>query len=292
MKIFVKSLMLDLHKIAFGVLKTIWINFFFRNSFCISSKISKSKSVSYVVGNGPSLKDDVKMLTSLPSDSTIYTVNFFCLSKMFFVIKPNRYVILDKKFWIDDVREGFVQKRTDVIETLNTVDWPLVLLVPKEGVKFYQKMIESNYVSVEPLVLPCAPSLSPSTYKTFLALGIFAPYTVNVLVTALWIALHETRDNIILLGADADGFKNLNINQSNNQISTGNSYYSGLTQNNPAFFGKAGANPSQKPISIRLLQHYLCFLSFEAIQLRAQRVRCVIVNASSKSYIDCFDRSR
>jgi hypothetical protein len=290
MQIFFNSICKDIVSILYGFVKILCLKFKYKEGDFAYRQVPKNATISFVIGNGPSLENDIKILKKIPENSYVYAVNFFGISDEFFLVKPNRYVIVDRVFWSNSSREHFQELNNKLLSNLGKVNWPMLLLVAPEGVDFYKKNIENVNINIKSLKLPTSPLLSPIIYKFFVKKRIFSPYIVNVLVTALWLAVIETKGVIFLIGADSDGFKNIKVNQITNLVLTGNSYSSKITKESSDKINQPERTASQKSVAQRIYQHYLSFLSFEAVGEFAREEKCQIINKSSNSYIDCFER--
>ena len=92
-----------------------------------------SKNI-FILGNGLSLdsnlKDDVELLKS----SDVFALNKFCLTDEFLVIKPNRYVLLDPAFHIENTSyDKFTELRESVLASFSkNITWPITLYIPQE----------------------------------------------------------------------------------------------------------------------------------------------------------------
>ncbi len=269
------------------------VNFF---SFQVSTlnnypSVTKNKK-SIIIVNGPSLKKDIKKLIYKKNSFEFYGVNYFAMTKIFRIIKPKYYTFADPIFWRKDINSDFKKDDLKLFKILSKVDWDMHLICPSVGAKIVQKKLNKNrYIKVIPL---------RSNYYNFknenlnifgLMNGIVTPAFNNVLIVALWHALQRKVPYIEFYGADFSAFKELSVNQKTNALSSSITHYYKNT--------KAQADPlskysgkKKKKIHERLFQIWNSFNQMYLLSVVAKKLKIKVINFSSNSYLDTFERPK
>ena len=256
----------------------------------IESCFKKEHSVGIVVGNGPSLKKDIHNIRAQFYSSDLYCVNYFALDDIFFQLQPRFYFLADPLFWRRDTNELMTVDRDLLLDKLLQVDWQMNIICPHAGKKLISDYLSSNkFIKVSGIPkLGCnfySEKLSLVSYKFKIATPVFG----NVLILALWQAVMNRHHQILLYGADFSMFKELYINQITNELTSSPPHFYKNTpaQNNVA---KKYTKAPNKKLHTRLLQAYKGFRQMHLISLYAKLIGVPIVNKSSFSYLDTFER--
>ena len=83
----------------------------------------------YVLGNGPSLKEVLNEGEIKCGDGDMICVNMFCSSEYFKRLKPKFYLLCDGQYF-NPTNDRTIKQVHDLIDSLNSVDWPLYLVIP------------------------------------------------------------------------------------------------------------------------------------------------------------------
>ena len=89
-------------------------------------------NILYVLGNGPSLNEDIKSMNFNNADFCV--VNRFYLSPYYKIVKPRYYVLADPVFF---------ENEEEIEKIIDGVDWNMVLFVTYSGwkkLKFLQTL--------------------------------------------------------------------------------------------------------------------------------------------------------
>ena len=101
----------------------------FRNYICRAGTIGEPKESVVILGNGPSLAEDLPRLIARREHETkdVMAVNYFASDDRFEIIRPAYYVLSDPMFFRDSVYRDRV---AELYRTLNEkVTWPMNLYV-------------------------------------------------------------------------------------------------------------------------------------------------------------------
>lgn len=269
------------------------VNFF---SFQVSTlnnypSVTKNKK-SIIIVNGPSLKKDIKKLIYKKNSFEFYGVNYFAMTKIFKMIKPNYYAIADPIFWKKDINNKFKSDNSKLFKILSKVNWNMHLICPSVGSKIVQKKLNKNrYIKVIPLRSNYYHFKNENLNIFGLMNGILTPAFNNVLIVALWHALQRKVPYIEFYGADFSAFKELSVNQKTNALSSSITHYYKNT--------KAQADPlskypgkKRKKIHERLFQIWNSFNQMYLLSVVAKKLKIKVINFSSNSYLDTFERPK
>ncbi len=243
-----------------------------------------------VLGNGPSLNGSLKDHRSFLSDKDVMCVNSFVVSNEFSLIKPKYYVILDPVFFIDDVNEKLIRMRSNIFQQLNKkTTWKIYLFIPIKFKRFFNINIINN-VNIKIIYFRTTPIsgfdlISHSLYRCNLGM----PRAQNVLVAAIYISVNLMYENIFLFGADHSWLNDIIVNDDNVVCIRENHFYDNdVDKYVPLEKGnKKGDIFKMHEI---LGAFSLMFEGYFDLQRYADREKVMIYNASSKTYIDSFER--
>lgn len=285
---FYLKIFLDILIIVLTILKSKLKNL--NHSIKISFKQKKNKKC-FILGNGPSLNNDIKkILKSKDLNTDIYAVNYFGRSEFFEKIKPNFYFFSDKMFWNKDLIEKVKNDNKKIFRILKNVNWKITIICPKEGYFFLKKELSENK-NLSFFVVPIRFSNLLTDKLTHLSIRyrFFSIPNINSVITMLWMSIFMNYKKITLYGCDFSAFKNLNVDQLTNEIivSTKHFYGNSSAEKNAA---KKYLNQKDKPLSQRLFQVYRSFRMLDILSKISKNLNIKVVNGSSFSFIDSFPR--
>lgn len=236
----------------------------------------------FILANGPSLKTE---LTQLSLDDTFRTspklvLNYFVFADLYRMLKPKYYCLADPDFF----RSTTSEKDKETFYKINSdTTWDMVLFVPCNGRSIIMKYITNQHIKViqiSSLAFDGFHFLKYPLYKT----GLAVPSFVNVTVMAEFLLLNMGYDDIRLYGVDHTFFDGLTINE----------------DNVPCFIDKHFNEVELRPllkgngdhftIAEWLLDKYLTFKEHENMRGYADYLGARIVNCTSNSLIDAYDR--
>lgn len=248
----------------------------------------------FVFGNGPSFKEDVQKLLPMPEGSVTFCVNDFVQSDLFEQIKPSHYVLLDPYYFGDNVSEHMEGVRKAVFGGIEAkTAWPLTLWVPYDTRKTRfcrQLRFENPHVRIEYF------NRTPIEGYRWIRHPLYhrnlgMPLPQNVLVAATFLALNQGFERVAVLGADHSWHEEIMVGSDNVLYLRDRHFYDTGT-----------------PKPMALLNHYQALLGHEfrihdffmalakmfrgyiQIEDYARTIGAKVVNASSHSYIDAFER--
>lgn len=104
----------------------------------------------YILGNGPSLHQDLDIENLDNLAQSLFVVNHFAISAYYEQIKPQSYVLADPSFFSKNVTEHIRNQVEDTFMELRTkTDWNVSLYVPNDSLALAQRVFKSNsYINI------------------------------------------------------------------------------------------------------------------------------------------------
>lgn len=152
-------------------------------------KLTKNNSRCFIIGTGPSLNDLPEDFLRFISKEKSFGVNFLYKSKIFDIIKPNYYVLMDDLFW-GKYKNTFseIASKYENTEPIFITDYRARSLLNKEALYLYAK----NYPIEQVRINLCENSSA----------------LMNVVSYAIAAAIFIGFKDIYLLGCDYNAFCN------------------------------------------------------------------------------------
>lgn len=267
-----------------------FVNIFSLKFFRLNNYPSvKKNKKSIIIVNGPSLKKDIKKILKKIKEFEFYGVNYFAMTKIFKLIKPNYYVFADPIFWRKDISSEFKKDNSKLFKILSKVNWNMHLICPIAGARIISEKLKKNKnITVVPYRSHFYYFKNEKFNILALYIGIVTPIFNNVLTVALWHALQRKVPYIELYGADFSLFKELSVDQNTNELK---SLYSHFYKNTKAQANTNKKYPNRKKkLHNTLLQISNSFHQMYLLSVVARKLKIKIINYSSHSYLDTFDR--
>lgn len=253
-----------------------------------------------VLGNGPSLSDDLDNLLVLAKTRDVLGVNYFAATKEFSIFKPLFHVIVSKQYWGTDENSNWDNDRKQIFKLLvDNVDWELNLFVPiiaKKSDSWKKFMaqnskIKLNYFNLTPL--DDNPNFFRRSLKKFKA----CPRPHNVLVPSLLIGINLKYKNCYIAGADHSWTPEIFVTQDNVVMVAQKHFYaeqlksmnSTLLSDDAKPFYHSNSLETQKLHEI-LQKFYFSFKAYWFLKEYAEIEGTKIYNLTKGSYIDAFDK--
>ncbi|NMB80289.1 MAG: hypothetical protein GYA14_00545 [Ignavibacteria bacterium] len=274
----------DLFDSFLSIIKIILISRFFTHI----NKNKTNQNEVVILANGPCLKQDLNINRQFILKRTKFCVNFFALSGEYEIVKPEYYVLAAPEFWLPKTTDFFGEKKESLIKTLlSKTNWRMKILIPFKAKESdfvnrvsQNKQIEFlfyNNTPVEGLT-----SLSNLLFK--LNLGMPRPH--NVLVPSIFLALNLGFKKIIIFGADHSWHEEIKIDESNTVMVNHEHFYDTGKVQMP-MYKLEGEKYFIHDVFRKL---HFAFKGYFVLRDYADFLDARIFNASSKSYIDAFDR--
>jgi hypothetical protein len=246
-----------------------------------------------ILGNGPSLKEDLPRVLSHRSSSALMAVNSFATTELYEQLKPEYYVIVDPAFFSTSLQaERLKTVQQSTIRAISEkTTWSLSLVVPYSAQK--SACLHEMFAS-KPLIklhyLPYIPVFGGSDRLNifFFKRGLANPLFQNVLIAWLFIGLKMHYNQLIVWGADHSWHEDYRLG-ADNLIHTPDSHFYKEAVNRPdMILSHADGRPQQVPEAFTSIARALSI--YHLLARYATAVHSHIVNLSSKTWIDAFPR--
>lgn len=243
-----------------------------------------------LIGNGPSLANDIDTVFHTRKGRSLYSVNYFALSEYFDVLKPDIYIMTDPIFWRTDINDDFKRDNYNLFSKFENVDWKMLIVSPFEGYPFISSSLKSNpNLSFLWVKSNGSHFFNKQIYARSIQTHISTPIFQNVMILTLWLCLMSGAKKIEMYGVDFSGFKDYEVDQSNNQINSKSSHFYKNTKAQSNATNKYN-NVRQKMMHDRLHQSTIAFRQMYLLSLVARFMNIIVLNRSSFSFLDSFHR--
>lgn len=259
---------------------------FFQSGF-FSYPNESDKCTCYILGNGPSLMDDIEVLKERDK-TVIISVNHFPSTDLFTQIKPEYHVVLAPELFDPNVDEKYlVQSKTLFSAIDEKTNWRLTLFVPLLAKKypFWRQHINNENVNVYYFNTTPIEGMSWVSKIIFnLKLGLPRPH--NVLIPSIMLAIWMKIKNIVLLGTDHSWLKDI-IVTADNQVLVGQRHFYN-TNPDPSTMKNRGRGSRRLHEVLQKL--VFTFKAYYEVQSYATFKKCSILNLTVDSFIDVFPK--
>lgn len=237
----------------------------------------------FILGNGPSLNDDIRPHISALRHEDVLMVNQAFTTDLAVQIKPKYACFMDPSYWCfedsNPYSTSFKLANSLLEEALNQINWDLTIFVPNQ---FYKKR-NHNGIHIKNSKICIQPFNASELYtfkkieKFFYEKGLAIPSGINVLIASICCAISMRYSNIYLLGADSDWHKQIRIDNSSNRLFCIDTHY---YEQNP------------RPTLIHEPIHQVFFCLYHAFKAYNElgELGFPILNLSSNSMIASFPR--
>jgi hypothetical protein len=289
MKRILKFLLGSLRTFFWFIGDLVYAAFYFQTILSGSIKYEARKRNLLILGNGPSLKNDMSNIRAMNNDNLDFMCcNSFCLSDDFTLIKPKYYVMADPGYWVNDADPVSVAQRIATFERFFLVDWEMQLIVPASAKKFdlnamiNNHMVDVVYVNSLPMRFKID-GLSFISYK----MNLFSPSFLNVLIMCIFVGINMGYKVLFVYGADHSWHESICVKNDNHIYIVEKHCY----DDEPVKEHRMEWVNS-KPITMGevFTGWGTVFNSYYELDKYAKTRNTVVVNNSSKSYIDAFVR--
>lgn len=241
--------------------------------------MEESVGLMTILANGPSLKTDIETIDF--SNGDFLVVNDFYRTPFFLKIKPKYYVVTDPLF--------FVQFDGNV-PFLKDVNWDMKLFVPCRIFKATQKLRNRyRFITIIPYNNIPYNGFERFRYRLY-EKGYAMPKTQNVLAASIFVALNMGFKEIRLYGVDHSWTESIRVNEKNQVCVVDSHFYDEKEEKLIPWYKGIGEESGVNKMHEILRALALMFESYHYLERYAQYKGAHIVNYTSKSYIDAFER--
>lgn len=255
------------------------------------NKHKRGTSRLFVLGNGPSLKKDLLRYGSQMMSCDRVVVNFMGTTSAYREIKPTCYVLADPLFFIESNKLPSIsrQKINDLQNVLvNETTWPmtLVTLGNQNNTPFVRALQANRNITVlySFAGVPVPPDIQD--FSGWIK-NRYAPPAQNVINYALYLGIVWRYREVYLLGADTSFHTMVHVEQDTNRLYMEDVHFYGTEKR---YMYKDSEQKQGNTMSFFFWNVHQAFLWYEKIRAFADWAGVRIINASSFSWIDSFER--
>lgn len=238
-----------------------------------------------VLGNGPSLKDDIPEILKKKENSSVMVVNAFAMSDLFEKLKPEYYILIDPAFFSPSTNSRVKKlKKITKDSLIQKTRWKLFLFVPISGRKSsLVKSIKIGNNNIKIIEFKNIPVIGGSDlFNIFLFKNNLAnPLYKNVLNACIFLSIKMKFSKIFIFGGDHSWTRNLSVN-SQNEVFYGDCH---------VYSPKLKYIKEDKPFHSVLQSFALMFKSHHIIGKYAKKTGVFILNCTGYSFIDSYQKS-
>ena len=168
-----------------------------------------------VLGNGPSLKDDLDNRIVRYEGNDVFCVNMFCSSEFFRIIKPRFYFLIDGSYFSPTTERNKALVR-ELIKAFQEVDWEMFLMISTLSVSGGELLNSLNNDNIKLIKLNSTEVNGFKGFRRFFyrkRMGM--PRCQTVVNFALCAAVNMDYKNIYLYGADHTWTRDLFVDKDN-----------------------------------------------------------------------------
>jgi|SaaInl8_200m_RNA_FD_contig_123_20842_length_16952_multi_6_in_2_out_1_10 hypothetical protein len=239
-----------------------------------------------VLGNGPSLKNDLEDIVKKADTHDFVCVNNFCSTTYYTTFKPSIYVFLDDYFFSKIVHEMWIVQRKKTFKIINEeTTWPMKIFLPFGADENILKEFITND-NIEIIKMNVFSSSKINLYNS----GYFGPEQCNVLIYAVYLAIWAKYKNIKIYGADMSFHKDIDVDQKDNSLVMIFKHF-----NSEDTVEKCMKNPERiVPFTATEIMKTTAdtFNAHELLNCYAEEKNITIINFSSYSFVDAYRRPR
>lgn len=251
------------------------------------------RPVCFVLGNGPSLAEDLKGRLDVLSTGDVVCVNSFVTTDWYETIQPKYYVIADPSYWLASHHERYIAHREKFFEQiLSKTSWPLTMYVPFAAKDLFEATL-SHEQNIRLIYFNNDLELggTKDTLHMLYDLGLGMPLVHNVLISAIFLPLRLGYKKIILLGADHSWHQTLALDDANRVCIRVPHFYNADAQLKPLGMGEMAVHGEKFFTMATLFSAFAgMFDGYWKLEAYSKHLGAQIYNASSVTFIDAFKR--
>lgn len=244
-----------------------------------------------VMGNGPSLAEELRMNLPILQREKVFAVNLFALDDLFTVVRPAFYALMDPALSRVIATEWARANQIRILTALRQrTAWPMQVFFPLCPAQILLDEVFSgtqcrlSMVNLFPtFTIPVVRNL---VYQT----GLLLPPTYNVLVAATALAINMGFDEIYLIGADHSWLRDVAVRDDNCMYLV-HRHFNGSSAPLPIF---NRPHEPRRPIRVHEWAGdlYRIFHAYHILADYARHRDVRVYNATPDSFIDAFPRRR
>nr|WP_314865786.1 hypothetical protein [uncultured Flavobacterium sp.] len=272
----------------FSLLKLVKYLLFRGNFFSNIRSIKVSTKDCYILGNGPSLIEQLKKAKTFTSIENLFVVNNFVLTDYYKELKPKYYVFADPCYWDDKMHlEDYLKSQEILSKVAKETDWEINIIAPNDAEIKFKEIFSGNkniklYFINSYTITPLIRKITYFLYSKFYS----CPQYQNVLVLTTFLAINIGFKEINLLGAEHSWTENIRVND-NNEVCLEDKHFYDLQSKLSPWIKVDGTIYKMGEILSDLSK---MFQGYYYVKDYAEYKNAEVYNCTPKSYIDAFKR--
>lgn len=264
--------------------------FFLLSRFRNNISLKRGSEKVLILGNGPSLTQDLQAHPNFLNGKDLVCVNHFPSTNLYTELKPTIYITGAPDLWLDDIDEQFVAQSKILFNNIaNKTTWPMEFYIPYEAKKHtrWQNQISHNK-NIQVYYYNNVPIEGWKWFKFHcfnLRWGMPRPH--NVMIPSLMISIWKGYREVYLLGADHSWLSEISVTEENEVLINQKHFYDAQSSVGKPL-DKRGRG--KRNLSELLHKFTTAFASYFEIRAFAEKKNATILNATKGSFIDAFDR--
>lgn len=274
---------------------SVWASFFSIVKICFLSKFRSSlkkykiePDECCILGNGPCLSKDLEYNLNFIKSRAKISVNHFAFSEEYERIKPDYYILAAPEFWLKDTTDYHKEMRIKLANNLvDKTNWQMKLFIPfsAKNSEFCNIVLQNKNITIVHF------NVTPIEGLTFISkilfnLNLGMPRPHNVLIPSIFLSINLGFKKIYIFGADHSWHEEIKIGQDNKVTVNHQHFYDKSEQRMPMY----KLDGKEYYIHDIFRKLHLAFKGYFTLRNYAESQNAVILNASSKSYIDAFQK--
>ena len=267
-------------------------------SRCIptASTLSNHKRASdrlFILANGPSLKKDLERYGEEMASHDKLCVNFMGSSELYEKLKPNICVFIDEAFFApkEKLSADLNARVEELVRALvSKTSWHLEVVVPcgERNSRLVSQLSGNTNISVLFFESRIPMPMDSEDWSGWLR-NLHAAPGQNVLVTATYLGIFWRYPEVYLLGADMSLHAQVKIEQETNLLYVDDEHYYGKERR---YVYNDVAQTIHRRLSESMREYQIVFRWFDLLRKLADYAGVRVINASSYSWIDAFERPK
>lgn len=242
-----------------------------------------------ILGNGPSLNEDLEALNKIGFSGDYMAVNFFAQTQLFEKLKPNNYVLADPLFFKFDENEAYYSKVKEFFISLyEKCKWEINVFIPYGYVRKYNKWLDilelkNEHINVS-IYNKTNMNGTSSAVQYFYKKKWGMPSPTTVLIPCSMIGIVMGYKKIGLTGAGHNYHEGIAMSKDNVLQIKVPHFYDGEEEEYKPYY-KPGGEETYTISELFMVLHKM-FGSYKYVSKFAEQVGVQMVNYSKDSYID------
>ncbi len=243
-----------------------------------------------ILGNGPSLTNDLKHKTEDFNQYDFLVVNHFAENDLFEQIKPSFYCVGAPELFQDNAIEELKTKSVQLLQAIySKTKWPMTLYLNSAALRSEQwiSLLKKN-TNIKLRFFNKTPIEGLFRYF-FWRYNVGLPRPHNVLIPSIIIGINENYKSIYLFGADHSWLKDIAVSNNNEALLNQKHFYDEKTSTAKPMRKDLKGLEARKLHEI-LHKFYLSFKGYHDIDTFSKKYDVIIYNLTTDSFIDAFER--